>query len=89
MTGAASSKSGDGVVNVNGTAELKVNTALEMGALANLASPGAALTVSTINVNGGKLTTPGISAGLPARTALIAPAKSPAAAASKNLERAG
>jgi fibronectin-binding autotransporter adhesin len=59
-TAEASGRSGDGTVNVNGQANLIVNTALEMGVVGNALSPGAALTVANLNVNGGTVTAPGI-----------------------------
>lgn len=59
-TSAAGTTSGAGTVNVNGTALLRVNAALELGV--STGGTGVAGTVGTLNINGGTVRTPAIAA---------------------------
>jgi len=59
-TSVSSAKSADATVNVNGDAQVKVNTSLQLGAITVAGSPGDLATVATLNINGGTVTTPGI-----------------------------
>ncbi len=59
-TGNAATTAGVGTVNVNGTAQVVVNTALELGRSSG--GTGVAATTGTLNVNGGTVVTPGIAA---------------------------
>jgi autotransporter-associated beta strand protein len=59
-TSAAATTSGQGTINVNGTAKLTVNNLLGFGVTSG--GTGVASTYGTLNINGGTVTTPDITA---------------------------